>query len=596
MVRLVTARSIALALSVSGLALAAPAIAAKRPAVAVATSWVVDGPRTVTTTTKLSQLVIGANGKLVAPTGKYLTLTVDGVGTAIAPGVYHGAIVVTVTDDIPVKYHDLDPHHYRAALYVDNGRVVGSKSVSSAAVGGSVTNSAADNIIIRSTEPLFNGIVVDGNSKYVINNPVIELTGNGGNDFAGFGAAIMSTGRADVTVNNARIINRGAIRTAIFVGGDSTMRVNNSMIETTNGVLPSDYRFTVEVGRMMEVPWMLGLKGNVRATNLVANGTVYYTNSYIRTQGWGALSTDDARRVRMYVKNSLIETVDSGYGAYSIGDSIDTFSGSVLNVADIGVILAGPGSAVFTDGSVVNSRRFGVMMHSGRGGSLLTIEKGSIFNTQSTAIQIKGRGGTVAVDASFLRANNGILLQAMPNDDPYMKKMMAGGPIVGMQGPGGSTGAPAGPPPGDDGGMSSGSPDVVGTFSNVSLVGDMYNARTAEGDMSLMFKHAVITGALSISTVKPTKGQEPTAETYYLIGDVTNTLGATGDKNGLGVTLDASSQWVVTKTSYLTRLDIQPGAKVTGIDGRSVSMSIDGRTVPVTPGKYTGNIVVTLGR
>ena len=45
----------------------------------------------------------------------------------------------------------------------------------------------------------------------------------------------------------------------------------------------------------------------VRATNLVGNGTLYLEDSHVRAQGWGALSTDDASRVRMFVKDSLIE-------------------------------------------------------------------------------------------------------------------------------------------------------------------------------------------------------------------------------------------------------------------------------------------------
>src|ERR1700678_4543460 len=107
----------------------------------------------------------------------------------------------------------------------------------------------------------------------------------------------MSSGTADVTLLNAKITNKGAVRTAVFVGGNSTMHVKNT---------------TIDVDKMMAVPWMLGLTGNIRATNLVDNGTAYYSDSHIRTQGWGALSTDDTKRVRMYVSNTTVETVDSG--------------------------------------------------------------------------------------------------------------------------------------------------------------------------------------------------------------------------------------------------------------------------------------------
>ena len=571
-------------------ALVPAAAAATAPADQGARSWIVDRARAVAATTHLDQLVIGSAGSLTPPPGKFLTLTVNSVGTPIEPGSYHGDIAIAVTDDIPVTYHQLPTAHYRAAVYVDDGKLIVGKSVTAAATGGTVTGSAANNVTIRSDEPRFNGIIVTGNSHYTIDHPVIAMTGNGGNDFAGFGAGIMSSGHANVTVNGARIVNHGAIRTAIFVGGDSVMHVNNSMIETYNGMLPKDYKFTVEVGKMMEVPWMLGLKGNVRATNLVGNGTVYYTNSYIRSQGWGALSADDAQHVRMYVKNSLVETVESGYGAYSIGDSIDTFMGSVIDAADIGLIIAGPGSGVFTDGTVVNSGRFGVMMHSGRGGGTLTIDKGSVFNTKETAIQIKGRGTTIHVDDARLNPGNGIIVEAMPNDDPYMKKMMANAPVVGMQEPGGGSGAPGGPP--DDGGMSAGSPDVIATFSNTALAGDMLNARTAEGDMTLRFKSATIAGALSTAIAAPSTGAEPTAETYYLIGAVTNTLQPTADKGGLDISLDSRSRWSVTKSCYLTRLTLAPGATIAGPDGAKATMTVDGKPVAIAPGSYAGRIVI----
>src|SRR5579871_3861420 len=74
------------------------------------------GDQVVPATTHLNSLAIPAGGTLSAPAGKYLTLTVNGIDTDIVPGTYTGDVVLTVTDDIPIHYHALPAHHYRAAL------------------------------------------------------------------------------------------------------------------------------------------------------------------------------------------------------------------------------------------------------------------------------------------------------------------------------------------------------------------------------------------------------------------------------------------------------------------------------------------------
>lgn len=58
--------------------------------------------------------------------------------------------------------------------------------------------------------------------------------------------------------------------------------VKNSAVRTRNGVLPSDYQATVETPYMESVPWMLGLDGNVRATNLIGKSSrATYLNSSV---------------------------------------------------------------------------------------------------------------------------------------------------------------------------------------------------------------------------------------------------------------------------------------------------------------------------
>ncbi|NBC34973.1 hypothetical protein GTZ99_00195 [Novosphingobium sp. FSY-8] len=540
-------------------------------------------PALVAATTTFADLTIAPGQIPAAPAGKQLTLSVDGVELPLAPGHYTGAVTLSVTDDIPVNYHDVLKHNFRAGAYVQDGALVAGKSALATVTGATITDGVIQNARITSRAERFNGIIITGKGHYRLDHPVIEMTGNGGNDFAGYGAAITATGDAQLTIERPVIRTHGAIRTAVFVGGNATVHINDADIEVLNGTLPADYTFTVDMGRMMEVPWMLGLSGNVRATNLVGNGTVYYNRSHIRAQGWGAMSTDDSTHVRMFVNDSLIEVTESGYGCYSIGDSIDTFTRSTIRAADIGCIMAAEGSVVFTEGTHVQSGRYGVMMHSGDGGGRLVIDKGSVMQSAQTAIQVKGLGTTILVDGARVTAGNGILLQSMENDDPFMKAMMRGEIPAGMLAPppGVAAAAPKPKP----------SPDVLATFRNTALVGDMFNARPTGSAMVLTFAGAQITGRLSTATVVAAKGVEPTRATLTEIGHVVNTPGAVAGGKGLKVSLDGASRWRVTGTSYLTDLTLAPGARLEAASGK-LNLSVNGRKVAVKPGHYTGAIIL----
>lgn len=565
----------------------------------------------VAATTRLARLDVGAGAQLTAPAGHSLTLTVDGANVPVAAGSYQGDVVLTVTDEILVPYNGFGPYHYRAAVYVDGGKLVTSKSVAAAA-GGSASDRTANDLVITSKEPLFNGVVVTGKSTYTINGAKIDLTGNGGNDFAGFGAAIMSAGDSRLTVNNANIRTHGAVRTALFIGGNSTMTVNDSTIEVFSGTLPADYQFSIMPGKMMEVPYGLGLHGNVRATNLIDTATVYYNNVHIIAHGWGALSSDGGGPTRMFVDHSHIETEGSGYGAYSNGDAHDHFAHTTLDVVDYGVVIGGNGSATLTDASVLNSKRIGVMMHQGTGGSVLTIDRKSKVNTRLGAIVIKGRGADVLIDDAEIHAGNGVIVQAMETDDPIMVSMMRGGGGAGgmpggggpLPGAGGPTGA-GGPPPGAGGPPGGGlpgseaggySPDINVTVRATKLAGDLVQAMSGKGDMHVALQNATLTGGISTATAAPRSGKEPTEATREEIGDVVNTFSPHAEKCQLSVFVDGQSHWVVDKTSYLNDLTLAAGAAVAAPEGATLALTVNGVTTPLKAGAYHGAIVLQVVR
>jgi hypothetical protein len=316
---------------------------------------------------------------------------------------------------------------------------------------------------------------------------------------------------------------------------------------------------------MMEVPWMMGITGNLRATNLAENGTVYYNNTHIKAQGWGCLSSDAVTNTRMFVTNCVLETTESGYGAFSLGNNVSTFSGTTFNVADMALV-SQDGDGVFTDSCVINSGRFGVMFFGT--GDYITIEKGTVFNTKSTAIMLKTPGHDVVIDNAKINPENGIILQVMPMDDPFFTSrdnsgggqggppggapagggMPGGAPAGGDQGgapsgasaggtmpgaapaggdqggapsgaPAGGTmpgaapagSAPGGAPGGDAGGSvpgsrSKGSSDVNATFKNTALKGDVVNGSTSLAALNVTVENATITGAITSSVVKHAVG------------------------------------------------------------------------------------------
>jgi hypothetical protein len=577
-------------------------------------------------TTSLAELVIAGDATITAPEGYSVTLTVDGVETGILADTYTGDIVLTLTEEMVEEYQGRT-YRYRTAIDIENGKHILEKSVEAAVSGGTVTDTSATDVQIISEGERFNGIIAAGDTEYTytVDNPVIRLTGNGGSDFIGSGAALLAAGSATLTVNNATIINHGVVRSAAVVKENATLQVNDSTIEVANGTLPpgvdEPWNGNNPYG-MIAVPWMLGLSGNCRATNAVGNGTAYYNNTHIKAQAWGALSTDACQDVKLYVTDSHIETVESGYGAYADG-AYDKFSNTIFDVTDYALIMTG-GTGIFTDACEVNSGRFGVMFH---GSANLTIDKGTVFNTKKAAIQVKSAQPTIVVDGATFNSETGVILQAMANDDPN-KMMMGGGmpeggmggapggemPEGGMQGgaPGGNMpeggmqgGAPGGEMP--EGGMQGGMPggdmpeggmmgggstEVSATFRNTTLNGDIVSSMTDSADVVATFENTTITGTITTSTAVPVG--EPSYEKFYLIGEVVDTYGPTEDEYGVKVSLDGKSTWVVDGTSYITGLTLADGAAVKAANGKVLAMTVDGAEKKIKSGTYEGKIVLSV--
>ncbi len=603
-------------------------------------------------TTKLCGLTIESGGSVAAPDGYSITMTVDGVesgqaltttsgvATAFVSGTYIGNVVLTLTTTTPVAYAAAGggtlTFPFRQALYLGASGVETDKSVLAAVTYAAPTAFELDAIAVTSTGEAFDAVYAVGGT-YTLNQPTISLTGNGRSDFAGYGTAIVADGTSTkLVIDGAIISNKGVVRNAIVSNDGANVVVKNSTITTQSSTLPADYVQTVNTGQMRSVPWMLGIRGtdNVRATNLLgtsSKGT--YVNSTITSNGWGVLSTDSGSGCTLTAINSTIDTKDTdgnvteGYGSYAIGDATEYFLGTTFNVgsyatintggvvnfgdsaasmvaslnSSLGIGLSGDELAKLTPtNAIVNSKRFGIMWHSSSG--TVNIAGGTVFNT-GEAVFLPKTTGTVSInidgsEGAALKPVNGVILQVMDDDDP--------GPVNSMNT--GTYTQPTTTPSaasGFDPTSTSTSKLAKITLSAMALTGDFYNgagwgvAGAAENMAVYLASKTTIAGTITSSKAlhyDPSTGNAVTtitAANYYDLGEVKNTPQA-AINNGTIVSVDGTSTWVVTGTSYLTKLVLASGAILSAPTGKTVTMTVAGAATPVNAGTYSGAIVLTV--
>jgi|GEM_PF-1296748 len=587
-----------------------------------------DFPRlkVITESADLAEFVIAEGEVVTAPAGKDVTMLVDNIPTNLKPGTYKNVKLVLTDEHLkttggPGGAHT---HHYRTAVFVKDGEVVAEKSVSDAVLSGSVDGKSAKDVVIKANNHNFNGFMVMG-GEYAIENAQLDLVGNGGNDFQGYGAGIMTHGDSKVKIDNCKINVHGAIRSAIWCGGQSIVDIKDTVVIAKDADnLEEDFRgYTVPM--MKQVPFALGLIGNCRATNVLDQAQVTYTDSIVIGDNWGALSTDSGQEpTSLYCKNVFAGIGDlevaqegkeytatkevagvkygftmagSGYISYGDGGVVDTFDDCQFYAPDYLFISPGTKPMTFNNVTAV-SERHGFMWHQTRGGQLNV--NGGSYKIKDCAFQIKsGAYLNIDVDGAEIElGENGVLIQQLESDD-------AGGIItrkyvVPMQEDNWDAVAPA----------ASALPDSVATFKNVKLKGDVYNSVYGNvHGLSVVLVGSELTGVVSSSvanhlkadgTVAPggyefkqDNNDESTCLADYVVydpmaykygGRVKNTV-RKAVNNAVKLTLKAGSVWNVTGESYLTELNIEEGCTVNG------TITVNGEAVSA-PGAYTGDIVV----
>lgn len=377
-----------------------------------------------------------------------------------------------------------DDYAYDAALYITADGIDDEKSATERITSGEYDASGASGIVIDDSASGHNGILVV-DADYAITGATIDMLTDADGadtcDFSGKGTAVAAFGSgANVTIEDSTIHTSGVATMPIFADEGATLTFRNSTLQSDGGTLSADYLNTPSQTLMVAPPWILGIMGNARGSNMMGRDTTTNViDSETSAGAWAVLSTDAGDDMYLNVYNSTLtlnnsdesaaaplqaeggqisETLDNpytvnygtGYGTYVIGRAVETFAGSEINVGTYATIFTG-GSATYTaleagetyelknhagettatyeatedKVTEIHSDTFGFMAHQNE--NSITIEKGTVVDTGYATFLVKTGASnqvlTATVDDAQI-ANGGVLIQVMDNDDATNGGMM----------------------------------------------------------------------------------------------------------------------------------------------------------------------------
>ncbi len=549
---------------------------------------------------------------ILACEGKTVTMVLNGHAERILPGEYEGHIELIVRDAITrnFEFGGGKAFTYRTGLYIENNQLIPEKSVTQAVNGGHISDNGIDGVSISGYDFDFNGIIVSGDSNYKISNTKIDFLGNGSNDFMGMGFGIMATDHAKLLIEDCVIHTRGVVRGTFYAGDQSEVTLKHSTIfaETTDE-LPIGYKQHIGLGDAFSNAWVLGTLGSCRASFITDNAVVNIENCICKAQGWGILSVDMPKQVRLNVKDSIIEkTGESAYGGFSIGNCVNTYDNCNFKDITFAMIMASnEASGVFRNHTVVNAK-IGVIIYRNYQGTLDILNK-CVFHTQKAGICIKGSSSLIRIDDCEFYPENGVLFQLMDNDeqpnaDGYYEDPLGEEDLL-IDGRDITTADPT--------------EDVILEISNMTINDHIFNSSTnlfvnqrcpqfempwqppagpkhhgfgadLQGAKNLEVKLANVTchGLISASIARH---ESPllTSANYYEIGVVKNKV-KEPINNGVIVHMDARTIWTVPGECWITGLHLEDGAVLKAPDGKQLSVIIDGQKTEILPGSYHGKI------
>lgn len=586
---------------------------------------------------------------------KLLTVLNGGVEVPYAEGQAYDVRVETapIVIEHSCELSEEKPLPFRTALFVTKDGVAQDKSVTAAVQGGAYDDAGADGIAIESRSDDFSAVIVDGGT-YAIKNAKISMptAGRGENvcDFAGLGSVVAAFNGAKVEIDHCEIATEGVAKCSVYADNGADVLIRNTKLSVMGGKLYDGYVNSADFNFMVATPWVLGIMGNARGTNIMGNKTTMaLVDSEVKARNWGVLSTDNGEGNLLAVidstltavggeddrKNPYHKTWGSGYGTYILGADED-FRGVTINAGTY-VGIAREGNAVYRSSrgpikvvsartgetvyegegkgeiSRLNSDGFGIMAHDA---AELTLTDGTVMTTENAAFLLRAGGVKIRVeDGAEVHVRDGVLVQVIDDDDATVGVNWHGekelefhtefrekegwpsenGQISSLMPPPDPSDMPPPPPPGEE--MPAPQFDVRFAASDVTLTGDLYNGSGYYGQPAKQLyvtlgKGAALTGAISATETihVDENGRQNTfftSEQYYYLGHVANRVFFNGD-NAVEVVLEAGSVWNVTGEGILTSLTVQEGAVLNG------RVTVDGAEIIPEAGKtYTGSILVS---
>jgi hypothetical protein len=309
-----------------------------------------------------------------------------------------------------------------AALEVVGGKVAARDE----AISGEVTDTEAKNVRLNINREDMGGVYVAG-SKYTVEHANIRISGQGqglGGKLSG--AAVEDHG--DLTLRDCRINMDGKLRCATSAGGNSVLRVYDSLLVSHGDPWPVDEKeVTWVIGPgMAKPPVFLEIEGNMRTHCTVMDSESYFYNSTVIADSWAALSTDAAGdRVYLEANDCNVITTRSGYGTYADTGCHCVLNRCNLDVQNMAAIVAGESSVKLNDctgkcGSYV------VLNHvvgGGPGDAILTQVSdiaitGGSYQCEDPAVICKSCNADVRFENTKIKSACGVLLKSRLNDDP----------------------------------------------------------------------------------------------------------------------------------------------------------------------------------
>ena len=578
-------------------------------------------------TVRFEELIIAKHAHLHAPEGKFLTLSVNGIGMPIVPGTYLGDVVIYVTTGhatVPGGLMGINniSRELNSAAVIENGHVAAEKCIPGMLGGGTITDSCADGLYIASSEDSFNGIVID-NSDYTVKNSRFDLEGFSDNDFNGTGAGVAVAGKSKVLIEDCEFNFSGVTRCTVHAGGNSEITVRNCRM----------INLSPDTDWLGGFSWQVGFAGSNRLTQLADNAIVTYDNCTMLTNGWGVCSLDGVMDfASLTVKNSRLELTGPrahGYGAFCIGGNEVIFQDSTVDVNGYPMLLMGmegKGRAAI-ERCTIRGRRFGAMVM-GDDNSIFNISD-SDFTTGKSSLVIKGSSTVINIKNTSMHPGNGTIVQLMDNDEGGMNMLEFNVPQEEDV-----------PVAGLDLFSASQTEDVIMNLTGCRWEGNIYNSTTSlraaekcprggmgyfhdtlvglvdvfeienedprigevkerhQGvdmrgakNLGLNLDGSSITGVISSAAQKYRDGLTRITEDNRLeLSNITQTAAPTVN-NGVIVSLKNGSRWIVADTSYITAISLDADSAVTAPQGKTLTVTIDGAAASlVSGGSYRGMI------